>query len=100
MQNSLAITYNGVMEKKVKKYIEGQRAVLDRFEGGLAVLTGEDGTDFTADRGELPDGAASGDSLVWHDGCWYADEADTDVRRQRIAEKRRRLFREDYSDGN
>lgn len=83
------------MENKDKKMIEGQRMVLDRFDENLAVLTSEDGVDITAAREELPGDAVPGDTLVWQEGRWQLDAGETQARRQRIAEKRRRLFRGD-----
>ena len=83
------------MNKPKPPHFEGQRAVLDRFEEGLAVLTGDDGADFCARREDLPTEARPGDSLVFRAGHWAALPEETEARRLRIAEKRRKLFREE-----
>lgn len=86
--------------KKTQRFpADGQRVVLDRFEENLAVLTGENGVDISAARSELPIDAAPGDTLVWRQGRWQADADDTQARRLRIAEKRRRLFRKNGGEG-
>ncbi len=69
--------------------------MLDRFEEGLAVLTGDDGADFSTRREDLPTEARPGDSLVFLEGRWVVLPEETEARRLRIAEKRRRLFREE-----
>ena len=44
------------------------RAVIDRFEGDVAVLELDDGESFAdADRSTLPEGAREGDALVGED---------------------------------
>ncbi len=89
------IAYNEHMNKPKQPHFEGQRAVLDRFEEGLAVLTGDDGADFSARREDLPSDARPGDSFAFREGRWVALPEETEARRLRIAEKRRRLFREE-----
>lgn len=83
------------MNKPKPMHFEGQHAVLDRFEEGLAVLTGDDGEDFSARREDLPTEARPGDSLAFLEERWVVLPEETEARRLRIAEKRRRLFREE-----
>ena len=51
------------------------RAVIDRFEGDVAVLELDDGESFAAvDRSSLPEGAREGDALLGEKGAGLGDE--------------------------
>jgi len=59
------------------------RAVIDRFEGDLAVvLVGDEEYRLDVPRRFLPRGAREGDVLVLR---WEIDRRETDARRERIA---------------
>ncbi len=71
------------------------KAVIDRFEGDLAVLTPVGGAGvFSIKRGELPQGAAAGCTVERQAEGWVILADETEARRRRVAEKARRLFRE------
>lgn len=54
------------------------RAVIDRFEGDVAVLELDDGRSFAdVDRSMLPEGVREGDALVGEKGAWLVDERTT-----------------------
>ena len=71
------------------------RAVIDRFEGNVAVLELNDGESFAdVDRSTLPEGAHEGDALVGEKGAWLVDE---DATRENLAANERlmdELFRD------
>ena len=71
------------------------RAVIDRFEGDVAVLELDDGESFAdVDRSTLPEGAREGDALVGEKGAWLVDE---DATRENLAANERlmnELFRD------
>ena len=71
------------------------RAVIDRFEGNVAVLELNDGESFAdVDRSTLPEGAREGDALVGEKGAWLVDE---DATRENLAAHERlmdELFRD------
>lgn len=71
------------------------RAVIDRFEGDVAVLELDDGKSFAdVDRSTLPEGAREGDALVGEKGAWVVDE---DATRENLAANKRlmdELFRD------
>lgn len=65
--------------------------ILDRLEGETAVLEGEDKL-WDIPRQDLPPETASGDALTWDGQTWNIDQAKTQARKKRMAEKMRRLF--------
>ena len=77
---------NGSMEMK---------AVIDRFEGEIAVLApSAGGKPINLPKAALPQDAQSGDTVELVKGRWAIDRDDTEARRLRISEKARRIFRE------
>ncbi len=64
--------------------------IIDRFEGDIAVIEGDDGI-FDISRDLLPDNAAEGDVIISADGIYYVDEEETENRRKLFAERLRRL---------
>lgn len=66
--------------------------IIDRFEGENAVCEKEDRTTFLISRSKLPPQAMEGDVLVCEDGIYRTDSSATQERRQRIEEKRKKLF--------
>lgn len=65
--------------------------ILDRLEGETAVLEGEDKL-WDIPRQDLPPQTAPGYVLIWDGQIWRIDQAETQARKQRMAEKMRRLF--------
>lgn len=65
--------------------------ILDRAEGEIAVLEGADRL-WDVPRAQLPPETAPGDVLLWDGQSWRIDQARTQARKQRMAEKMRRLF--------
>lgn len=61
--------------------------IIDRFEGKIAVIECGDENHFDLPRSALPDGAKEGDVITVR-----IDDAETEARRKRIAELRKRLF--------
>jgi hypothetical protein len=71
------------------------KAVIDRFEGELAVLTPPaGGKPISLPKAVLPQDAAAGDTVELVKGKWTIDRDDTEERRKRITEKARMLFKE------
>ena len=70
-----------------------ERYVVDRIEGSVAVLGGDDGSKADVDASVLPDGVREGSSLVLDGGAWSVDEADEAERRERIRAKMRAAFK-------
>ena len=64
--------------------------IIDRFEGAIAVIEGDDGI-FDISRDLLPDNAAEGDIIISADGVYYVDEEETENRRKLFAKRLRRL---------
>ena len=63
------------------------RAVIDRFEGDVAVLELDDGESFAdVDRSTLPEGAREGDALIGEKGAWLVDD---DATRENLAANER-----------
>ena len=69
----------------MKKYI------VDRFEGEFAVLEKADGTTIDVTKSEIPN-AKEGDVIIFNDGAYIIDEAETQKRKEMIAEKMKKLF--------
>ena len=69
---------------------------IDRFEGAFAVLE-HDGTFTDFLREKLPENAQEGDLLEWSDDRWQILHDETDVRRQTLAERRRRMLEANQS---
>ena len=65
--------------------------ILDRLEGETAVLEGEDKL-WDIPRQDLPPQTAPGHVLIWDGQIWRIDQAETQARKQRMAEKMRRFF--------
>lgn len=71
------------------------KAVIDRFEEGMAVLTpAGGGKPFNLPKSALPADAASGATVELIKNSWVLKQDETDERRKRIADKSRRLFNE------
>ncbi len=66
---------------------------LDRFEGDVAVLVGEDETTLSVPCGELPSAAKPGDMLRPIDGVYAIDTDATQARREQILRLQRKLRR-------
>lgn len=64
--------------------------IIDRFEGAIAVIEGDDGI-FDISRDLLPDNAAEGDIIISADGVYYVDEEETENRRKLFAKRLRRM---------
>ncbi len=64
---------------------------IDRFEGDFAVLTGEDET-LDIRRDALPEGAAEGSIMMQTENGWMVCVDETNDRRLRLTERRRRLL--------
>ena len=69
--------------------------VIDRMEGACYVLLGPDGMQWLAQ--DLPPDAREGDVVTRREGRWHICRDETRRRRERLDEKKRRLFRK--SDG-
>lgn len=71
------------------------KAVIDRFEGDIAVLVPvAGGKPIALPKTALPQDAAGGDTVELARGRWTIDRDDTEERRKRITEKARQVFRE------
>ncbi|WP_173386003.1 DUF3006 domain-containing protein [Ruminococcus flavefaciens] len=68
--------------------------VVDRFEGGYAVLETGNGT-VTVLRSSLPEGVREGDVLTERDGRFTIDTSTTEQRRSSHARRLRRLTDKD-----
>lgn len=66
--------------------------IIDRFEGGSAVLETDSGM-INADRALLPSDAAEGDVLRFENGTYVLDREATEARRAALREKFNRLRR-------
>ena len=68
--------------------------IIDRFEGDIAVLETDNGM-IELNRFYLPEDASEGDIII-HDGDeWYIDREATEMRRNEIREKLKRLMGDD-----
>ena len=67
--------------------------VIDRFEGAVAVLEGEDGTLLSVARALLPAEAAESDVVRFEDGRYTLDCSETDARRAAVLSLQKRLKR-------
>ncbi len=66
--------------------------ILDRFEGEMAVLEGEDGLMRNVSKSRLPEDARQGDVFLEENGRFRFDAAAAEARRKKIREKLRRLL--------
>jgi len=64
------------------------KAILDRFEGDIAVLVPQREASYSMPKTALPQDAANGDTVELVKGRWIIDREDTAERRKRITEKR------------
>lgn len=68
--------------------------VIDRFEGSLAVLAPKDGgCSVNVPRGELPEDAREGSTVVRGDGGWRLNQADTAERAERVRRLMGQVFK-------
>lgn len=65
--------------------------IIDRFEGGKAVLETDSGMQ-VINRELLPAQANEGDVLIAENGSYFIDRKSTDERRKSMEEKLRRLL--------
>lgn len=66
--------------------------ILDRFEGDYAVLEKEEGGTIDILK-EKVNGAREGDVLLFEKGKYTVSEEETHIRKKRIEEKMRKLFK-------
>lgn len=71
--------------------IEEKRYTLDRFEGDIAVLIGDDASSVDVERTQMPENAKEGDSLIFADGRFSADTAFTNNKRAEIRSRFEKL---------
>lgn len=64
---------------------------IDRFEGGIAVLIGADGT-LEVSRADLPEDAREGSIVRLMESGWTICADETDARRERLSARRKRLL--------
>jgi hypothetical protein len=70
------------------------KAIIDHFEGDIAVLVPQGGgASFNLHRKELPDHVAGGDTVEQSASGWIMLYEETEARKARIAEKAKKLFR-------
>lgn len=65
--------------------------ILDRLEGNMAVLEGQDRL-WDIPWSQLSPETAPGDVLTWDGQAWAIDREKTQARKERIQQKMRRLF--------
>ena len=65
--------------------------IIDRFEGGKAVLETDLGMQ-AINRELLPADANEGDVVIFESGIYFIDQQSTDERRKAMEEKLRRLL--------
>ena len=65
---------------------------VDAIERETARLVDDDETALTIPLARLPQGAAEGDVLKWHDGAWQIDTEETQRRRDHAASLLRELL--------
>lgn len=68
------------------------RYIVDRIEGGVAVLERDDLAFEDVSLSELPEGTAQHDCLELEAGTWRIDRERTEERKRTIAEKMGNLF--------
>ena len=68
--------------------------VIDRFEGGYAVLASENGS-ISIPREQLPPEAAEGDVLICKNGSYLINKEATARKRRQTRTRLRRLIKED-----
>lgn len=66
--------------------------IIDRMEGSLAVCESESGEMVHLTAALLPSDAGEGDVIFFSGDSWQIDRQATLLRRERVDEKRRRLF--------
>lgn len=67
--------------------------IIDRFEGDIAVLEDENGGHSDVLRGLIPKDSREGDVLELRDGEYIKRSDLTEIRRERIIGKSKRLFK-------
>ena len=68
--------------------------VIDRFEGGYAVLVSESGS-ITVPADELPAGAAEGDVLIYQNDSYLINKEATAKKRRQTRARLRKLIKGD-----
>lgn len=68
------------------------RYIVDRIEGGVAVLERDDLAFEDVPLSKLPEGTAQHDCLEYEGGAWRIDRERTEERKRAIAEKMGNLF--------
>lgn len=69
--------------------------VIDRFEGGYAVIV-SGSRNFTVPREQLPQEAAEGDVLIKKDDSFIINKRLTDRKRRQTGDKLRKLIKGDW----
>ncbi len=68
-----------------------EKYIVDRFEGDFAVLEKESGGTIDVPKKNIPD-AKEGDVLILVNGIYKVSLEETQIRKELIAEKMRKLF--------
>ncbi|RKJ39888.1 DUF3006 domain-containing protein [Acutalibacter sp. 1XD8-33] len=72
-----------------------RQLIVDRFDGKYAICEDKEQKYFAIETSELPSGVGEGSVLtITSEGELLLDEAETQARRERIAAKQRRAFRQ------
>lgn len=69
-----------------------EKYIIDRFEGEIAVLEKEDGGCIDVSR-DVVNGAKEGDVLLFENGIYKILPEETALRKKRIEEKMKKLFK-------
>ncbi len=72
--------------------MDGSIRVIDRIEGGIAVLVGDSGEKAEVPLADLPSGALEGSCLRPHGRGFALDEDEEAARKRRIERKLNSLF--------
>lgn len=71
-----------------------KKFIIDRIEEDSVVLECENGTFVTLERKALPKKIKDGDALYFNEGSYFLDAAETERRKQKMADLMKDLFTE------
>ena len=70
-----------------------EKYIVDRIEEGIIILEKEDMTHIEIDKNDIPFKISEGSVLIYDSGAFYPDNEEENIRRKRIFEKQKNIFK-------
>ena len=70
-----------------------EKYIVDRIEEGIIILEKEDMTHIEIDKNDFPFEVSEGNVLIYDSGAFFHDNDEENIRRKRIFEKQKNIFK-------